>query len=242
MVGFVQQLASNYLPHGYWFYVTGVVPEGKDPRSVDRKLIEKYGIGISRQSRARRKTAGRANLHYLRFERFFVLLATHGQHAFFAEEGNRVRDVRRIPIQFYGYSLSAKKGHFIQKQSMDEPPMRDSRYRVRVQIARDRYRELKSYFQEMSTRHSVEIVSRELWCVPFEPYAPVRRQMHNILRVLNKRRYAAGLVRLAPSVLRYHRRIVRPFEPIHGSTLHESSAPDEAICADDAQCGCTQRG
>ena len=30
--GFVQQIACCYLRHGYWFYVTGVVPERKDPR------------------------------------------------------------------------------------------------------------------------------------------------------------------------------------------------------------------
>ena len=58
VAGFVQQLVSCYLPHGYWFYVSGIVPKEKDPRSVDRKLLERYGIAISRQSRARRKAAG----------------------------------------------------------------------------------------------------------------------------------------------------------------------------------------
>src|SRR5690349_9747078 len=29
--GFVQQLAVSYLAHGYFFYVWGIVPEGKDP-------------------------------------------------------------------------------------------------------------------------------------------------------------------------------------------------------------------
>ena len=27
--GFVQQIACSYLRHGYWWYVTGVVPTGK---------------------------------------------------------------------------------------------------------------------------------------------------------------------------------------------------------------------
>src|SRR5262245_22370663 len=181
--GFVQQLASNYLPHGYWFYVTGSVPETKEPRSVDRKLIEKYGIGISRQSRARRKASGMANLHYLRFERLFVLLATHGHHQFFEEEEDCIRDVRRIPIQFHGYSVTVKKGQFLLKHSPDEAPIPDGRYRVRVQIGCERYRELKTYFLDMATRHSVERLGRELWGIPFEPYAPVRRQMLNVLRL-----------------------------------------------------------
>ena len=112
VTGFVQQLACCYLPHGYWFYATGRVPYNKDPRAVDQKLIEKYGIGISRQSRARRKQRGLANMHYLRHARFFVLLATHGLHPFFEYEAKTIRDVRRIPIKFSGYSIAYKRGDY----------------------------------------------------------------------------------------------------------------------------------
>src|SRR5262245_30128173 len=37
--GFVQQVAVSYLAHGYFFYVAGVIPEGKDTRRVDQKLV-----------------------------------------------------------------------------------------------------------------------------------------------------------------------------------------------------------
>ena len=53
--GFVQQLAVSYLKNGYWFYVTGFVPEGKNSETVDRKLIDRYEIDISKWTRARRK-------------------------------------------------------------------------------------------------------------------------------------------------------------------------------------------
>ena len=53
--GFVQQIACCYLRHGYWFYVTGRIPAGKDPLAVDEKLIAKYGIAVSESTRARRK-------------------------------------------------------------------------------------------------------------------------------------------------------------------------------------------
>src|ERR1051326_2786433 len=106
--GFVQQLVL-YLTQGYWFYVSGHVPERKDPRAVDAKLIERYGIDISKWARARRKRAGHANMQYLRYEQFFVLLATHGEHCFFLEEKN-FRDVRRDSISFAGYSIGFKKG------------------------------------------------------------------------------------------------------------------------------------
>ena len=29
VAGFVQQLVSCYLPHGYWFYVSGIIPPGE---------------------------------------------------------------------------------------------------------------------------------------------------------------------------------------------------------------------
>jgi hypothetical protein len=60
--GFVQQLAVSYVARGYRFYVTGHVPERKDPRSVDEKLIDRYGIDVSKSERSRRKMAGGANL------------------------------------------------------------------------------------------------------------------------------------------------------------------------------------
>lgn len=36
VAGFVQQLICCYLPHGYWFYVSGVVPcpSGKRAKSL----------------------------------------------------------------------------------------------------------------------------------------------------------------------------------------------------------------
>ncbi len=52
---FVQQLAVAYVNHGYWYYVAGVIPPDKDVKLVDDKLMEKYGIGISKWRRARRK-------------------------------------------------------------------------------------------------------------------------------------------------------------------------------------------
>src|SRR4051794_1681579 len=108
--GFVQQLAVSYVRNGYWFYVTGHIREGRDPREVDRKLIDRYGIDISKFTRARRKKAGLANVHYLRHNRFFVLIATSGKHRFFIEEANLVRDIRREPITYEGYALSSCRG------------------------------------------------------------------------------------------------------------------------------------
>src|SRR5690349_9625565 len=67
--GFIQQLAVSYLAHGYWFYVTGRIPESKDPRLVDRKLTERYGINVSKWTRSRRRKIGIASVQYLRHDR-----------------------------------------------------------------------------------------------------------------------------------------------------------------------------
>jgi len=220
--GFVQQLAANYLPHGYWHYVTGMVPIGKDARSLDSKLLGKYGVAISRQARARRKQAGLANLHYLRFQRFWILAATKGEHRYFAEEASCIRDARRFPIQLAGYSISVKRGGYLRKLLAGGPPCADGRMRARVQIGRERFRELKAYFLERAPRLPSEQLGRELYCVPFEPYAPVRKQLLGLLRLVNKRRMTAGLSPLGPEVLRYRRRIVRPFETVEMNAVSVS--------------------
>ena len=214
VVGFVQQLASCYLPHGYWFYVSGVVPPGKDPESVDEKLIAKYGIGVSRSSRARRKAVGIANVHYLRYERRFVLLATHGFHPFYDDETRSIRDARRVPIKFEGYSISVAKGNFKRRQNEQDAPVRDDKWRVRVQIERELYKGLHAYLLDIAPHRSAAALAAEFRDLPFEPYAPVRQQLLNLLRHTNRRREAASLQPLSPNVLRYRRRIVRPFESI----------------------------
>jgi hypothetical protein len=184
----------------------------KTPDDVDLKLIEKYGIGISRQSRARRKRRGLANLHYLRFGRHFVLLATHGLDPFFEYEAKEIRDVRRVPIKFGGYSIAFKRGQYRRKTFPGDRAIPDDKWHARVQIGRETYTELKACFLEIAVRRRANELARELYSLPFEPYAPVRQQLLNILRLVNRARKAAGLERLDPQVLRYRRRLVKPFD------------------------------
>src|SRR5262245_40150444 len=77
--GFVQQVAVNLVPHGYRFFVTGQIPAHKDPATVDVKLIDRYGLDVSKWARARGKKNGQARMQYLRHGRFFLLIATEGQ-------------------------------------------------------------------------------------------------------------------------------------------------------------------
>jgi hypothetical protein len=194
--GFVQQLAVGYVSRGYWFYVTGFIPAGKDPYAVDEKLVSRYGLAISKWARARRKQTGAASVQYLRFRRYFVLIATHGRHRFFDEEGTNVRDVRRSPIRAGGYSVGYRGG------------------RPHVRIDREEYLRIKSYFTEVAQRRSAERIRAELAALPFEPYAPIRSQYCVILRLVNRLRQQAGLPLVSTSSLRFKRRIYRPFEPV----------------------------
>ena len=190
---FIQQLAVAYVARGYWFYVSGWIPFNKDAETVDRKLIEKYGIDMSKWERARRKKAGLANLHYLRHGRTFILIATHGQHPFFEEEAGQVRDIRRVPFKLGGYSVSYRNGH------------------ASVRIAQESYKRLKIYLTDLAVRRSAEHMAEEFRMLHFEPYAPIRRQFLNLLRAVNRARKQAGLEPVAADSLRLKRRIYRPF-------------------------------
>ena len=198
--GFVQQLAVSYISHGYFFYVSGVVPGRKDPAAVDRKLLEKYGVVMSKWARARRKAAGLANVHYLRHGRFWVLVATRGQgHPFFEEEP--FLDVRERPIKFASYAVSARRWEA------------RGRYVAHVGIERGSYLELKAYLEGLAVHRSRAALEGLFRRLPFEPYAPVRRQLVTLLNRVNARRKAAGFELLELGCLRLRRRIVRPFGP-----------------------------
>lgn len=198
--GFVQQLAVAYVQHGYWFYVAGWVPERKDPKRLDRKLIDQYGIAISKWARARRRAQGLANLHYLRYDQFFVLIASKGEHEFRQREAAVIRDIRRIPISFAGYSVGCRKGI-------------DRRWHGSIRIRPQMYQELKAYFLDIACHRSAQSMAWELQRgLSFEPYAPIRRQSLNILRAVNKARAVAALQPIQHSCLRFRRRIVCPFD------------------------------
>ena len=196
--GFVQQLAVGYIAHGYYFYVRGWIPEPKSPVPVDQKLIAQYGLAMSKWTRARRKQAGAAGVQYLRCGRFFVLLATHGQHAFFTAEAAQIRDVRRCPLRFEGYSIGCRRG-------------RDGAWHASVRIERQRFAELKREFERLAVHRAVEELAVALRAIPYEPYAPVRDQLRVLLRAVNRRRKIAGLELVPWDAPRWRRNPVRPF-------------------------------
>ncbi len=224
VAGFVQQIACSYLRHGYWFYVTGRIPAGKDVNSVDRKLVEKYAIDVSESTRARRKQAGQANLQYLRHDRTFAIFATKGEHRFFEEEASSIRDIRRIPIRYSGYSISYRRGGRTRDGAADH------RWHAHVEIDRQVYLGIRAYLMELAVHRSVEKLVMEFYELPFEPYAPIRRQLLTLIRSVNRIRHRAGYRLVPVEVLPLRRRIVRPFGDDHRlmHTVHDSGGEPEA--------------
>lgn len=195
--GFVQQLAV-YIAAGYWFYVPGRIPERKSPSAIDRKLIDRFDIGISKWARARRKRLGGANVQYLRFERIFVIVATKGIHVFFRHEPH-FKDFRRSPFRFFGYSIGCGQGT-------------DGRLHASVRIHADEYKALKQAFVELACRKSADQLATDFRRLPYAPFARIRRQYLCLLRAVNRKRQTAGLGPVPLAALRLRRQVVRPFE------------------------------
>ena len=146
--GLIQQVALSYLRHGYWWYVTGVIPERKDPLDVDNGILTKYDIRKDWRFIAHNKAQGIANLQYIRHGRFYVIMATKGHHEFKHREAKRIRDARTCPIlipqlfgerverktgnkrksqrTFDGYAVSYRRGGYLKKTPQEKAAYRDA--------------------------------------------------------------------------------------------------------------------
>ena len=200
----VQLIAASYLRHGFYWYVTGSIPIGKDPAKIDQKLIAKYGIEVSEWERRSRKQRGIANAHYLRHQQWFILLVSEGHHALkqpsaIGGEAEHLRDCRRTPIRFQGYSISYRRA------GVTPAGAASPKWHAHVRIDDDTYRVLKDRFLDLAMHRSAETLASEFARIPFARYAPIRRQLLNILRAVNERRKQQCFELLPHSVLKLKR-------------------------------------
>ena len=197
--GFVEQLV-RYVNTGHYFYVTGRIPAGKSADKIDRKLLRRFSVAQPRWERARRKQAGFASVHYLRYEDRFILVATHGHHLFFeAHSAEQIQDCRRIGIKFGGYSIRRNCCQ------------RTGKWHTLVRIDKPTCAALKAHLLELSLRRDQKSLEEEFHSICFQPYRPVREQLLAILRAVNRKRKAAGLSVLDYRCVRSRRRITKPF-------------------------------
>lgn len=193
IVGLVRHLALYHVNRGYEFYVTGAVPERKrfQPEDVDRAIVEKYRIGISKYARHRQRRAGAAAVAYYRHGDFWVMVATAGRHRFFEDNVCAIQSFRRRPLVIGDYSIGIKAD------------------KLHVQLADDFYRELRGYLVNQAVHRSTARLAQEFYELPIEPFGPVQRQLRKILREVNAERKTAGLAKVPGRVIPCRLRIVR---------------------------------
>lgn len=213
--GLVRYIAANLFPHGYRWYVTGVIPEGKDPQRTDNSILDRYDLRITKWERARRRKVGWAGVRYLRVGRFFVIIATDdGDHPFLAEEDDAIKDAREEPIRINGYSLSVR---------MQMAGGGKGLWRPSIRIDRKVYLKLKARFLELAVHRTEKSLRRAFKTVPFEPYEPVLRQLYSILRAVNRKRKQARASQLGYNVIRTYMNPVKVFADHDDDTLPEAA-------------------
>jgi len=138
----------------------------------------------------------------LRYDRFYVIIATHGEHPFFAAERNQICNIRKQPLRFHGYAIGVGRSRL------------DRSLHASVRIQRGVFRELLAHFKRTAVQRTVEELCQELRTIPFEPYAPVRDQFRILLRAVNRLRKTAGLELVPWNSIRHYRKPLRVFAAV----------------------------
>jgi hypothetical protein len=204
----------NLVSKGYRYYFTGTIDDPTKQAVRDSRMLEYYEADLPKWTRERRRQRDEANFRYLRFDDWFIVLATEGKaQRFWHEDRHRIRDVRNIPIRFKGYSISYRQGGWKDRKLWADPLVRerDTKWHVRVQLDAETYAGVKAYFLNIAPHRQVDFLAREFLDLQFQPYRPVREQLLAILRTVNRERQHAGYQRIPNSVIRFKRRIAHAF-------------------------------
>jgi hypothetical protein len=217
--------------------MTGSIKPSRSVDEFDEIMEQKFRYRMGRSWRNRRKHAlgpdgeklEQANVHYLRYERFWILLCTKGKHRFFEEHVKRdrngdivakhFRDAERDPIFFAGYSIRIAEGGYLPRWKWRDAktPELDTKKRVRVRIAEETFRDIKAELvaRAGSGRYAAAVLEAAVWNLPFLPYAPVRENLCEIVRHMNRARKERGFKDLLVASRCIRRRIppVKAFAP-----------------------------
>ena len=160
----IRRLTKYYLPHGYYFFTTSTVPEHKDVAQVDRNIIEKYGLAISRTARSRDKAKGVARVQYLRHERQIILVATSGDHGFFDDKS--VRDCRLTPLPVWYYWITA------------------TQKRYHVKVCPESYHAVREKLIRLAEGGKEEAAIEAFHALPWLNYPDIRKQKRRLIKEL----------------------------------------------------------
>lgn len=195
--GFLRQLAVGYLSRGYRYYYAGCIRDALQPERVDQKIITRYELAtLSKDQRYRSKQKGIAQVQYLRYGRFYVLVATPGEHPFFQTE-KRIEDIARKPIRFHGYTICYRHRLSVQ---LDEKTFKALRARCLARAPHWRCHTLEPFLREQFAK--------------YECYGGVKDQFRQIIRQVNSVRKKSGYQPVQQTLFRRYPRPVPAFEPI----------------------------
>ena len=90
-------------------------------------------------------------------------------------------------------------------QASRQPGGASIKWHAHVRIDDDTYRQLRDHLLDLATHRSAENLAREFARILFARYAPIRRQLLNILRAVNERRKQHNFELLNHSVLKLRR-------------------------------------
>lgn len=186
----IQQIA-HLAARDYFFWSVFTIPERKDVHDVDAKILQRYPLR-NRQRLGVQQPLSKCR--YLRFERWGILLATHGASPFFAQE--LYRDCRQTPIELFGYSVRYR--------------LRKGKLVLCVELNATLLEDLTEHLEAISPQMHASL----LRAYPVMPFGGVKRQLFGLLDRLNQLRSAQGLEPLGYDTLPpLKRRQLRVFVP-----------------------------
>ena len=197
--GFLAQVVRYVACGGHYFYIRVRVPEGKDPRAVAEKLLDRYDIRKKRWQRKRRHLKATASIHLLQYRETIVIMLSKGEHrTFYADHQSQVRDIRRTALTVFGYSI---------RSTFSET---EKRRKVFIRLDKKTYRKVKAHMLTISVWDSYRDKSRlerDFQRLPYQPYQPVYAQLLAILRRVNRERRRRGLDAVDSRCINFKRRL-----------------------------------
>lgn len=178
----IRRLTKYYIPNGYYFFTVSTIPERKDVAEVDRNIIEKYGLAISRTTRSRDKAKGVARVQYLRYERQVILVATRGEHSFFDDKS--VRDCRKTPLPVWYYWITAS----------------ENRYHVRV--CPESYHMVREKLLRLAESGKEDDAIEQIRALPWLNYPDIQKQKWRLTKELSQALRKKGKAELLLSLAR----------------------------------------
>ena len=176
---FLRKIAIDYVRHGYYWYQLYTFKKDfseQELERIDTKIIKEYEITYHRTTRARRKKQGIANVAYVRWSNYYILLFTDGFH-YKKQEGVRLSDMREVPLQIFQYEVRVLQG------------------KGQVRINPDYLKRKRRSLLKSSYKGRGEVL-KKLHRLGYLNYPEINRQKFYLLKAINKKRRKANKPRI----------------------------------------------